>query len=234
MKKGIVFLMVVAIVGVSTPASAGPNETGFSRNTTIVEGPSPDGDCPGELDCNWDGTIENGYSWGVGGVVPPDYGSFGDCYDNAFVCEGHFYFTQLGYYAGQTADIYIWADEGGLPGNVVCSSLGQGPGQIALWPSCSAHKFALNCDTGGAHFLGYWGDWPGMVEGWFICADEDGPMSCPVTKIAPGIGNYPSGWQPITVVPTFAGCKSLGICEWFGEPPVATESTTWGRIKALY
>jgi hypothetical protein len=235
MKRLTAIVAVLALVGITAVVTAAESpfgETGFSRNTTIVEGPSPDGDCPGDLVCNWDGTVENGYCWQFGGSVPPDYGAFADCYPAAFICEGHFYFTQTGYYIGQTVDIYVWDVAAGLPGNVVCQSLGQSSGPVAFWPSCSEHKFVLNCNAPD-HFLGYWGNWPGANCGWFICSDEDGFAACPVSKIAPGIG-YPTGWGPLSLIPTFAASQSLGICEWIGQPVIATESTTWGQIKALY
>jgi hypothetical protein len=236
MKKLMVLVAVFALVGATYAAEEPSGSTGFSRNTTIIEAPTPDGDqdCP-ILKCNADGTFENGYCWQFGGAVLPDYGAWAECYENTLVCEGHFYFTQTGYYIGQTVDAYIWEDAGGNPGNVLCATLGANPGPIAFWPSCSAHKIPFDppCAPPGSHFVGFWGNWPDAQCGWFICSDEDGFAGCPRTKIAPGIG-YPTGWNHPNVVPTFAGCQSLGICEWSGEGGTATQETTWGQIKALY
>lgn len=205
---------------------------GFTRSTTIVEGPGPDEDCPGELVCNWDGTVENAYCWQFGGVVPPDYGAFAECYDHPYVCAAHFYFTGSGYYIGLTMDVYVWeGNDSDGPGAVICSLIGVLPGPIAFWPSCSMHTFDVNCETGGEHFVGFWGDWPGEPCGWFICADEDGFEGCSWTKIAPGIG-YPTGWQHLDVVPLFSGTP--GICEWYLDEPTPARDTTWGRIKGLY
>ena len=230
MKKLLVIIAVFALVGTASAADEPFGQTGFSNNTTIITAPGGDQDCPGQLVCNWDGTVENGYCWQFGGSVPPDYGAWADCYGAAYVCEVHIFFTQTGYYLGQSCDIYVWEDAGGLPGNVLCSVMGAFPGPIAFWPSCSEHKFVVNCDAPD-HFSGFWGNWPGLQCGWFICADEDGFPGCPVTKFAPGIG-YPTGWGPVNLVPIFQP-QSLGICEWQGSA-TPTETTTWGQIKALY
>lgn len=206
---------------------------GHNQNTTIIEAPTPDGDCD-NLSCNWDGSVENGYCWQFEGVASPDYGAWAECYGNYSICEAHFYFTQTGYYIGQTLDVYAWEydSDSGCPGNVLCASMGLQPGPIAFWPECSAHKFPLNCDTGGLHYIGFWGNWPGLQCGWFICADEDGgELGCPVTKFAPGIG-YPTGWGPPYLVGIFQ-VRSLGICEWTPGPTLVQKST-WGRIKAMY
>lgn len=233
-------LVVIALFTLAAPASAAEEPfggTGFSNNTTIIEAPTPD-DCPGDLVCNWNGTVENGYAWSFAGSVPPDYGAWAECYAAAFICEAHFYFTQTGYYTGQSCDVYVWDDTGigsdgnPAPGNVLCSIIGAQPGPIAFWPSCSAHKFVLNCDAPD-HFIGFWGNWPGLPNGWYICNDEDGTPGdgCPLTKFAPGIG-YPTGWGPANQVPIFVA-TALGLCEWVGAP-VPVEASTWGKIKALY
>jgi hypothetical protein len=150
-------------------------------------------------------------------------------------------------------DVYIWESAvggnpppGPDPGNVLCMIPGVSPGPVAFWPSISQHNIQICCETNGEHFAGFWGDFQVGACGWFIASDEDGPaLGNPRTKIAPGIG-YPTGWQHPNVVPTFAGCKALGIrvfrgpgeCELTsGTPdpdaPVARK-TTWGTIKALY
>lgn len=240
MKPGLFLCGVSLFIFICSAHSAEEpfGNTGLSDNTTIIEDPGSDQDCPGELQCNWDGTIENGYCWRFAGVVPPDYGSWAECYDANFVCEGHFYFTQTGYYIGQTCDVYLWDATGigsdGLPapGNVLCVIVDASPGPIAFWPDCSVHKFVFNCDAPD-HFVGFWGNWPGRSCGWFVCADEDGPpgSGCPVTKFSFGIG-YPTGWGPVNLIPIFQP-MALGLCEWVG-PPTSTARTTWGKIKSLY
>ena len=242
MKKLAAIFAVLALVGATVVASAADNaaQTGFSRNTTVIEGPSPDQDCGAAiLAVQDDGSFENGYAWQAGGSVPPDYGAWAECYSNAFVCSIEYYFTQIGYQAGQTIDAYVWADAGGNPGTVLCVLTGVAVSPVAFWPSASIHSSgAINCCPNGSHFVGFWGNWPGQTAGWFICSDEDGfGLGCPRMNVAPGIG-YPTGWNHPLVVPTFSGCQDLFIHEWYltecdGEP-TATETKTWGQIKTLY
>jgi hypothetical protein len=232
--------VVIAVLALATAAYAEPVELGFSLNTEIVEGPTPDQpSCDGGMEAMQDdGTFENGYAWQYGGVVPPDYGSWAECYDNVFVCDIKYGFTQTGSYVGGPMDAYVWDDAGGIPGNVLCSVIGLDPGAPAFWPSISFHIVTVNCCPDGLHYVGFWGNWPGVGSQWYIASDEDGfGNGCPLTKFAPGIG-YPTGWGPVTLVPTFSGCQDLGIREYYldtcdGEP-TATEEATWGSIKALY
>jgi hypothetical protein len=217
-----VLFLILSLVLISSPGSrvlgAPAEATGYNENTTVIEVPGPEGgvDCANApLFQQDDGTFENGYAWSNQGVVAPDYGAWAECYDNRFVCEGHFILTQTGGQAGQTMDVYVWDDDGtGNPGNVICAVTDVDPGPIALWPSLSAHKVALNCCTPGPHFIGWWGNWPGQTNAWFIASDENGlGLGCPRTNVAPGIG-YPTGWQHPNVVPTFALCQDLGLREW--------------------
>lgn len=241
--KAVLLAACMLLLPLTAQAQDHATSLGFRQDTRIVE---DDGEfCPGaELLSPDDGDFENGYCWRTGGVVPPDYGSFAECHDSQFVCGVQFLFTQTGYYIGQTMDVYVWGfDDGGDPppgpdpGNVICVVRDVSPGPIAYWPSASTHNVQVCCETDGFHFAGYWGNWPGHSCGWFIASDEDGPGGgCPRTKIAPGIG-YDTGWQPLSAVPTFAGCRGMAIREFAGlgdcQPTPAGE-TTWGRIKSLY
>jgi hypothetical protein len=178
------------------------------------------------------------------GVAPPDYGSWAECYDSDFVCGIQFLFTQDGLYDDQTMDVYVWEaltggdpPPGPDPGNVLCVISGLTPGPIAFWPEFSVHTVRVCCETGGAHFVGYWPNWPLSGCGWYTASDENGPdQGCPRTNVAPGIG-YPTGWQHPDAIPIFGACRHLGIREYAGLgdcPPTPKEATTWGRIKALY
>ena len=236
MKKVAAILAVFALAALPAMASAANQAAlGFSRNTTIIQAPTPDSQC--NLDQQDDGTFENGYAWQYGGVVAPDYGSWAECYGNAYVCTINYFLTQIGYYIGQTLDAYVWEDAGGNPGNVICTVGGIDPGAPGFWPSITEHVVDVNCCANGSHFVGYWPNWPGEAAGWFTASDEDGfGNGCPRMKVAPGIG-YPTGWQHPNIVPTFAGCQDLGIRETALADcggPTATEQTTWGQIKALY
>jgi hypothetical protein len=247
MTIGIVLLLTLVLFVPSGVFAQDPAaELGFRLDTEIAEGSGDDEFCPGAvLIQNDDGDFENGYAWTFAGVVPPDYGSWAECYDSDFVCGIQFLFTRNpNDPTGQTMDVYVWesvADgsppPGPDPGNVLCILPGISPWPIAEWPEISTHNIQVCCDTGGSHFVGFWGNWPGSVTGWFIAGDENGPeIGCPRTKIAPGIG-YPTGWHHVTDVQVFDRCKNLGIREFAGvgdcEPTPATEAT-WGQIKALY
>ncbi|MBU1702732.1 MAG: hypothetical protein KJ970_06205 [Candidatus Eisenbacteria bacterium] len=237
MKKLAALLVVFALVGLTSLALAQPAELGFNINTTIVYGPTPDEDCADAvLAQNDDGTFENGYCWQYGGVVAPDYGSFAECYNNIYVCSLEIGFTQTGYFAGQLIDAYVWADDGGIPGNVVCSVIGHLISAPAFWPVISMHLIDINCCVEGAHFAGYWSNWPGQHCAFYVGADEDGfGLGCPLTKVPAGSA-YGTGWVPVTVA--FPNCLDIAIREWYldecGTNPTPTVETTWGSIKNLY
>ena len=239
MKKLAALLAVFAIVGLTSLALAQPGELGFNLNTTIVYGPTPDEDCADAmLAQNDDGTFENGYCWQYAGVVPPDYGSWAECYTNNYICSVEAGFTQTGGFVGQTIDVYVWADDGGIPGNVICVETDVLITTPAFWPSISMHLVDVNCCADGAHFVGYWPNWPDLACAFYIGSDEDGfALGCPLTKVPAGSG-YGTGWVPVTVVATFANCQDLALREWYldecpgGETP--TQETTWGSIKNLY
>jgi hypothetical protein len=242
--RSLILVAALLMLGPAVAVNPEPVETGFSQNTTIIDNGTDQDICPGaELLQQDDGGFENGYAWRFGGVVPPDYGSFAECYESDFVCGIQFLFTQTGYFIGQSMDVYVWGYDpdgnpppGPDPGNVICILPGVVPGDIALWPEISAHDVQVCCDVNGDHFVGFWGNWPGLSNGWFIASDEDGPgTGCPRTKIAPGIG-YPTGWNHTNVVGPFQA-QDLGIREFAGQgdcPPTPARQSTWGKIKALY
>jgi hypothetical protein len=218
---------------------------GFRTDTVVLPNTGEGDFCPGTvLQQHDDDSFENGYAWRFAGVVPPDYGSWAECYESDFVCGVEFLLTQTGYYVGQTMDVYVWEwdDDGNPPpgpdpGNVICMLTGVAPGPIAMWPEISVHDIRVCCPTGGAHFVGYWPNWPGAPAAWYVASDENGPGGgCPRMKIAPGIG-YPTGWSELDIMPTFEDCKALGIREYAGLgdcQATPTEKTTWGSIKALH
>lgn len=237
MKKLAALLAVFALVGLASLALAQPAELGFNLNTNIVYGPTPDEDCTDAmLDQNDDGTFENGYCWQYGGIVAPDYGSFAECYNNIYVCSVEAGFTQVGNFIGQTIDVYVWEDAGGIPGNVLCQVAGVTISSPAFWPSISMHLIDVNCCANGAHFVGYWANWPDQPCGFYVGADEDGfGLGCPLTKVPAGSG-YGTGWVPVTVA--FPNCLDIALREWYldvcGGEPTPTQDATWGSIKNLY
>jgi hypothetical protein len=81
-------------------------------------------------------------------------------------------------------------------------------------------------------WVGFWGNWPGELQGWLIGADLDGPGSAPKTNIAPGIG-FPTGWQNVSVA--FGPTRALAIGAEIVEcQPTPAKQSTWGIVKALY
>lgn len=244
MKLTALLISMMGLVLAPLGASAEPESLGYNDQTEIVPNPGDQDFCPGTVFLqNDDGTFENAYAWRFGGVVPPDYGSWAECYDADFVCGVEFMLTQTGYYIGQDMDVYVWESDpdgspppGPDPGNVICVISGVLPGPVAIWPEISTHEIQVCCVAGGEHFVGYWPNWPGSFAGWYIASDENGPgLGCPRMKVAPGIG-YPTGWHHPSLSPVF-DCKDLGIREYSGLgdcEPTAKQSTTWGRIKSLY
>lgn len=176
-----------------------------------------------------------GYAWQYGGVVPPEYGSFAECYSGEFeICSAVFGFTQIGGQHDQTMDVYIWDDASGEPGAVLCMVSGVDPGPIAFHPSFSLHVVPLEgCCLKGHWWVGFWPNWPGELAAWYCAEDLTGfGGGCPMTKIAPGLG-FPTGWQNVSMVwgPTQdmwigAEVRECGV--------VPAEGTSWGRVKALY
>jgi hypothetical protein len=194
--------------------------------------PRTEGGC-GTLVMNADGTYENGYAWRYGGVVPPDYGAFAECYfGDAIVCAAIFDLSTTGTQTCQTMDIHVYRDAGGVPGPVVSFARVE-PGPVAFWPSVSRHSFSVQFDCiEGAWWIGYWGNWPDAIQGWFIGADVDGFGGCPYTNIAPGIG-FPTGWNNVSVV--WGQTQALGIgAEVIVCGGTPTIDSTWGKIKRTF
>jgi hypothetical protein len=234
MKTLTALVVVLAMAGATYAADEPSGSTGYSENTIIIEAPGTDDD-DDELLSKWDGSAENAYCWQFAGVDEPDYGAWAECYEGrCAVHQWHFYFTQTGYYIGQSADFTLWDDGGGIPGNVI-QIVRTPPGPIPFWPDVGAIKIPLEPPeyVDFTWYVGFWPVWPGEGCGWFVAADEDGFPGCRLTKIAPGIG-YETGWVDCTVVGPFVECQSLGICVWIKEEPTPSKESTWGQIKTLF
>ena len=228
--------ILFALMGViATGASAVENIGSVGAGTGIVL-PSGDADPCGDgtLMLNFDGSGENGFCWQYGGIVPPYYGAFAECYDAGAnsVCGIQLLLTGIGYPCG-VCDAYVWEDGGGVPGNVLSMTSGLNPCPVATWPSISTHDHAIsNTAVNGLFWIGYWNDASAQPCGYFVGADTDGFGGCPYTNIAPGIG-YPTGWNHASTV--WGPVQAIGIGAWLGEGGGnPTEETTWGQIKTLY
>jgi len=226
--------ILFALLGVVGAASAAENigSVGIGVGQPVL-GPDANPCPPAELCINYDGSAENGYCWQYGGIVPPYYGAFAECCEYVgCVCGIQLLLTGVGYPCGP-ADLYVWADAGGMPGDVLMMTTGNNPCPVASWPSISTHDFAIpQTPVNGLFWFGYWSDWSAQPCGYFVAADLDGFGGCPFTNIAPGIG-YPTGWGNVSAV--WGATQAIGIGAWVkacGENPV--QESTWGQIKNLY
>lgn len=229
--------ILFALMGViATGASAAENAGSVGLGQGILVPGGDTNPCGGTLYLNFDGSAENGFCWQYGGIVPPYYGAFAECYEwQGCVCGIELLLTGIGYPC-RAFNAYLWDDAGGTPGNVLSMTSGLNPCPVATWPNISTHDFALTgAVVGGPFWIGYWGDFSAQACGYFVAADLDGFGGCPFTNIAPGIG-YPTGWQNASSV--WGPTQSIGIGAWVnnadpcGSNP--TRETTWGQIKTLY
>jgi len=222
----------VARGGGEAPDSRAAGSVGPGKGVMV---PSQDSDpCGGGiLVLNYDGSAENGFCWQYGGIVPPYYGAFAECYDagtGTGVCGIQLHLTGIGYPCGPF-DAYVWSDCYGAPFQVISMTSGLNPCPVATWPNVSEHDLGIS-DTyvDGLFWIGFWADHQPCA--YFVGADTDGFGGCPMTNIAPGIG-YPTGWNSVSTV--WGPTQSIGIGAWLGVGgPNNTETTTWGRIKHLY
>jgi len=227
--------MVAGVAGAANTVAVGPG------HGVVVQNPNPDTICPGAtFKTNDDGSYENGYAWAYNGVAAPYYGAWAEGFTMdpgmGAVCGMKFGLTQVGSQDSWHMDVYVWDAAGGSPNNVICVTTGVNPGTIGMWPTITQHDIDIaDCCVSGDYFVGWWPNWVGTGNGWYVAADENGfGGGLPRTNIAPGIG-FPTGWNNPNVVSTFAGCQDLGIGTYevaCGGTP--TEAKTWGAIKSLY
>ena len=189
-----------------------------------------------------DGGYEDAVSWKSGGQVAPYWGAFAERFVGPLLICGLVYdLTQIGYYSGQPADLYIWNDHLGQPGSVRYMHLGVNLGSIATWPEISRHTIAVE----GAQYqsdifwVGIWGEWPHAVNGWFVAVDDTGPIGAtPMTNIIGGIGYEPAGWQPVNTVWNDVYALGIGVLARTpnpaGIPEPQVHPGSWGRVKSLY
>ena len=213
-----VFGLLLALFGpVSSPEAASLTHGSVGRGHGIQIPGQNSNPCTGTLYSNWDGSAENGYCWQYGGVVPPQYGAFAECYSfTGNVCGIELNLTGIGY-PTQPATLFVWADGGGMPGTVIAQGTGT-PSGVPLWPSVAPFDFPMSATVAGVFWAGYWANFSQQGCGYFIAADLNGFGGCPMTDIAPGIG-YPTGWNNVSVV--WGPTQALGISVWngWGLPP---------------
>jgi hypothetical protein len=187
--------------------------------------------CNGTLIIHYDGVDDcDGYCWQYGGIAPPYYGAFAECYDfDGTVCGIELQLSSLGYPCFG-CDLYVWEDAGGIPGNVLSFTGNVDPCPVAIWPNVSTHDLPIdNVPVAGTFWVGYWTDASDSVCPYLITASCHGVGSCPFTNIAPGMG-YPTGWHDVSLV--WGSTQSIGIGVWRLDEGTPINQTSWGRVKA--
>jgi hypothetical protein len=229
MKSLVVLFALLSLVSVAARAMEPYGSIGPGRGITLSrERPDP---CDGSLIMNYDGTADcDGYCWQYGGIVPPYYGAFAECYQfEGMVCGIELNLFGIGYPCFG-CDLYVWEDAGGEPGNVLSVTRDVDPCPVAIWPNVSTHDFAIdNLPVDGPFWVGYWTDASDRVCPYFIAADCQFSNGCPMTNIAPGVG-YPTGWNSVSLV--WGPTQAIGIGVWKLDEGTPTAETSWGRVKA--
>lgn len=185
-----------------------------------------------------DGSWESAYWWPEAyGSAPPDHGAFAEHYSGSGAVESIAIFAGgTGLFDPVFVDVFVWADDSeGHPGAVLCARVNVNVPEPPVWPGVQRLDVSMDgCCVEGSWWVGFWNR--SVVDGGaiFVWADLNGPnLGTPMTKVPPGL-QWPEGWQDVDVV-WGEGVHSLGIgavlepCE-----PVAVETGSWGRVKALY
>jgi hypothetical protein len=243
-----VALALFVLVGSQAGATADKLAYALGPGQSTLVAPERDSDC-GWLKLNSDQSYEQAYAWMYAGNVPPYYGAFAECFQqqDREVCALVLDLTTISGHTSVPLDAYVWEDDGGVPGAVLCLTPNVDPGPIGVWPDVSRHVIELQtpCYPEGTWWMGEWGHWNASPH-WWVAADlgDPGPEDgCPYTNIAPGAG-FPSGWQHVDVVfaQYFGHTKAMGIGMLARTMlptgvPVAGgrgELASWGKVKALY
>ncbi len=127
-------------------------------------------------------------------------------------------------------DSYVWADRGGMPGEVLAVVVGTAVIPVPQWPDVARKYVDLPVPvcTGSAWWVGFW---PTNV--YYVAVDIDGPGGgLHATKVPSGVG-YPIGWNDVDSI--WGPTAALGIGGVVGPcPQTPAHGSTWGKIKALY
>lgn len=226
-------------------AYAAGNAESLGGRGRIPQPVTPNAPCSGAVVLHGDGTYENAYAWSHGGQVAPDYGAFAERFEgSASICNIVVDLTQIGNYAGQTVDVYIWNNLQNLgqdqPGSVITLIPGSSMGPVAFWPQMSRHLISLpEAQTvTGPFWVGIWGDWPAAANAWYVAADEDGITNSgtPMTNVAPG-QPYPVGWNPTDTIWEQTNALGIGFRGDYltsSVPVDGVQRTTFGRVKSLF
>ncbi len=185
---------------------------------------------------NADGDYDNAAYWDYGGVALPDYGAFAERYDGiGSATQLVVDLTGIGLTVFADVDLYLWQDDEGVPGQVIRHEPQVVvPGTYPFYPAFGRFflDFSSPVAVNGTWWIGYWPNWPSSNFVFAIGLDADGDSVTGATKVAPG-QDWPQGWQALDTV--WPGGKHFGIGAMFEpSPPVPVETTSWGRVKAIY
>lgn len=165
------------------------------QGTTLIEW----GGLCGTLSSPWDGDYEAAIAWAGVGLSSPLGGAFAQRFmfpDTVEICSIDLDLTQIGGQNSQSCDIYIWHGSSGVPSSVVFVR-SVTPGSIAVWPWISRHTFQVDACVTGETWIGYWANWPGADEGWYVAAEVGEDSGASLTYVAAGVGDR-TGWQPVS------------------------------------
>lgn len=238
MKRWIWKVTITVVVALGLGFGAAPSLRAQSLRTLPTEGSIgisiPSGESCGVVHWSADDTSEGGIAWSY--HLPPYYGAWAECYTaTGEVCAFRAGFTRINVpQFGVSADVYIWADDGGKPGAVQCVSTAWHPGDIGYWPEVTIVRKALQgCCVDGPFWIGYWGNWLTSLEDWFSAYDTNpATTGCPYTNIPPGVEGLPSGWHPVSTLGFNPTAMALGA-EIRECSPTPSRSTTWGQVKRI-
>jgi hypothetical protein len=154
------------------------------------------------------------------------------------------YITQIGHYAGETQDLFIWGDGLYEPGCVLQMVPDVPMHEVPFWPEIAANDFAIQADVGPEFYVGHQANFDHFCCAWYTAVDFDGPGGDPWTCVSPELGGqHPEGWVNPDEVWTDAHVQAMGIgvyvvtgatVEDFPDETIFDKRTTWGQIKAIY
>jgi hypothetical protein len=224
MRRLAFLLALLAFAG--TAGAVNNGSTGPGEGVVI---PSPDTNpCGGVLSLNFDGSAENGYCWQYGGIVPPTYGAFAECYD----VSGPKWVGYLANFSAQPCGYFVAADTNGF-GGCPFSNIAPGIGYPTGWNNVSV----------------VWGPTQSIGIGAWI----SGGAICGIQLLLTGVG-YPCGpcdtyvWGDAGGIPGEVLCLTTGNnpCPVASWPSISThdfalcdgiipiKETTWGRVKLAF
>ncbi len=170
----------------------------------IVANPEVEDSC-GVVTRLADGPYDSAIAWAFDGAGPLEIGAFAQRFAGAAeVCALVLDLTAVTATPSATLDLFVWQDELGAPGPVVCQRVDVQVTNIAAWPEVSRHWVYLDrCCVEGAWWAGFHGNWPGESADFYIAASEIASDTFPpFTRSA-------DAWLPVSDI--WPEVRALGI-----------------------